>query len=347
MAKRTQPLRRISPFLALLLFLALSVGGMPRPVDAASESFQRWFRCGMRYWTACQRTERASPLPAADPQPTAAQRPAETALSPAELALWGTPVVGPSGSVSYQLPPKPLLDLFRAPNDDSARAYLQSWKDKAGRREEAFAAIRRVADELGFEHGAGVLGDPTSTLAPAPELSSPELASSDAAGSLPPSLDDARPSMRREQTPVAATPVGMWPPARPETVTATAASTAPPSVIQAATATQEMLGQQTRIFYFFSPRCPYCAQQTPLLNSFVQGRHDVVGIAMDTERDALLAHVQQMRIAFPVTLDRGESKAFGVTAYPTLVVLDAAGKATRLQGLVTRSELERMLGGGT
>jgi thiol-disulfide isomerase/thioredoxin len=112
-------------------------------------------------------------------------------------------------------------------------------------------------------------------------------------------------------------------------------------------ATQETPGQQTRIFYFFSPRCPYCAQQTPLLNTFVQGRHDMVGIAMDTERDELLAHIQQMHMRFPVTLDQGESKTFGVTAYPALVVLDAAGKATRLQGLVTRSDLQRLLGGGT
>jgi hypothetical protein len=72
----------------------------------------------------------------------------------------------------------------------------------------------------------------------------------------------------------------------------------------------------------------------------------VIGIAMDTDREELLAHVQQMHIGFPVTLDQGESTAFGVTAYPTLVVLDAAGKATRLQGLVARDALERLLGGG-
>jgi thiol-disulfide isomerase/thioredoxin len=106
-------------------------------------------------------------------------------------------------------------------------------------------------------------------------------------------------------------------------------------------------GQQTRVFYFFSPRCPYCAQQTPLFNTVAQGRRDVIGIAMDTDRDELLAYVQQMHIGFPVTLDQGESTTLGVTAYPTLVVLDAAGNATRLQGLLTRGELERLLGGRT
>jgi thioredoxin-related protein len=99
--------------------------------------------------------------------------------------------------------------------------------------------------------------------------------------------------------------------------------------------------------YFFSPRCPYCAQQTPALNTVARGRRDVIGIAMDTDREELLAHVQQMHIAFPVMLDQGESRRFGVTAYPTLVVLDAEGKASRLQGLLTREELEHVLGGGS
>jgi thiol-disulfide isomerase/thioredoxin len=260
--------------------------------------------------------------------------------------MWGTPVVGPSGAVSYQLPPQPLLDLFRQPSDETARAYLQVWKDKAGRREAAFAALRRMAAELGFERDPHTLDDPTSSVAPALELSSPEATSLSASGSFPLSLGEATPLVRRTHTPVSPPSVGTAPSARPATNTPAAVSTAPLPVLQAATATQEMQGQQMRIFYFFSPRCPYCAQQTPLLNSFAQGRRDMVGIAMDTEREELLAHVQQMRITFPVMLDQGESRRFGVTAYPTLVVLDAEGKATRLQGLLTREELERALGGG-
>src|SRR5262249_42630161 len=131
-------------------------------------------------------------------------------------------------------------------------------------------------DEFGLEHGAGTFGDPVSGLVPTPDLAAPELASMGVAGSLAPSREDDRPSMRGEYTPVAATPVGTSAQALAERVTAAAASTAPASLTQAATPTQETPGQQTRIFYFFSPRCPYCAQQTPLLNAVVQGRHDVV-----------------------------------------------------------------------
>lgn len=347
MAKPTQPLRRRFSLPVLMLFpLMLSIGGVPRPVDAAAEGFQRWFHCGMRYWTPCHRTARVPRLLAAEPHATEARRPAESELSPAELSMWGTPVVGPSGAVSYQLPPQPLLDLFRQPSDETARAYLQMWKDKAGRREAAFAALRRMAAELGFERDPHTLDDPTSSVAPALELSSPEATSLSASGSFPLSLGEATPLVRRAHTPVSPTSVGTVPSARLAKNTPAAVSTASLPVLQSATATQEMQGQQMRIFYFFSPRCPYCAQQTPLLNSFAQGRRDVVGIAMDTEREELRAHVQQMRITFPVMLDQSESRRFGVTAYPTLVVLDAEGKATRLQGLLTREELERALGGG-
>jgi hypothetical protein len=254
--------------------------------------------------------------------------------------------------MSYQLPPQPLLDLFRAPGDETASAYLQSWKDKAARREEAFAAIRRVAPQLGFARGPGALDDPLSTLAPAWSVSSPEVLSSGSASFLLPAPDGAGPSVHdldasRAYTTVATMPDGTSAPLRSETTPPVAPSMTASSIVPAVTTTPRRPGQQTRIFYFFSPRCPYCAQQTPVLNTVARGRRDVIGIAMDTQRDELLAHVQHMHVTFPVTLDQGESMTFGVTAYPTLVVLDAAGKATRLQGLLTRGELERVLGGGT
>jgi thiol-disulfide isomerase/thioredoxin len=339
-----QSIRRRFVLLALLLFLVVG-SGFPRPVAAASEGFQRWFRCGLRYWTACQRRPQAPPLPAGRNQPTDTQKAGEPALSAEELAMWGTPVVGPSGNVSYQLPPKPLLDLFRQPSDETAKAYLQLWKDKAGRREEAFAAMRRIATELGFESSPGARDNPTSNFAPVLGMTSPEVTSLSATGLFPPLPAETTSSVRHEQTPVAATATGSKPSAKPVTEMGTGVSPASWSVLPTATVTREIPGQQTRIFYFFSPRCPYCAQQTPLLNSLAQARRDVVGIAMDTDREELLAHVRQMRISFPVTLDQGESHRFGVTAYPALIVSDTAGNATRLQGLLTRGELERVFGG--
>lgn len=336
--------------LSSLLFLALSVSGQVAPAGAASEGFHRWFRCGMRYWTPCQPAVQLPDVSAGDPAPES-QQSVEPPLSPAELALWGTPVVGPGGATSYQLPPQPLLELFRAPNDETARVYLQAWKDKAARREEAFAAIRRVAPQLGFAHGPSALDDPTSPVPPAWGVSSPELTSSGAASFLRSSPNGAGPSVHdlnasHAYTTVAMTRDGTSGPMRSETTPPVASSTPPSSIIPDATTIQRRPGQQTRVLYFFSPRCPYCARQTPVLNTVARGRRDVIGIAMDTDREELLAHVQQMHIGFPVTLDQGESKTFGVTTYPTLVVLDAAGNATRVQGLVARGALERLLGGG-
>lgn len=347
---RAKGSRRVRLSLLSSLCVALSVSGHVAPVGAASEGLHRWFRCGMRYWTPCQPAVQVPDVPAGDPPPEN-QRPAVPALSSEELALWGTPVVGPGGAISYQLPPQPLLDLFRAPSDETASAYLQAWKDKAGRREEAFAAIRRVAPQLGFAHGPSARDDPTSTVPPAWGVASPELISSGSASSLLSSSGVAVPFLHdldasSTDTTVATTRDSTAAPTRSATTPPSAPSTTASSIAPAATTTPRQPGQQTRILYFFSPRCPYCAQQTPALNTVARGRRDVIGIAMDTDREELLTHVQQMHIGFPVTLDQGESRTFGVTAYPMLVVLDASGKATRLRGVLTRGALERLLGGG-
>jgi thiol-disulfide isomerase/thioredoxin len=108
---------------------------------------------------------------------------------------------------------------------------------------------------------------------------------------------------------------------------------------------QPIIGPQTRVFYFFAPQCPYCAQETPLLNELVRGRRDVVGIAMDTTPEALVPYVQTMRFPYPVMLDRGESRGFGVTGYPTVVVRDDTGTARKLTGLATKAQLQQVLQG--
>jgi thiol-disulfide isomerase/thioredoxin len=99
------------------------------------------------------------------------------------------------------------------------------------------------------------------------------------------------------------------------------------------------------VLYFFAPHCPYCAQETPLLNELLRGRIDVIGIAMDTTREALLAYLRTARLSFPVTLDQGESQAFGITGYPAVVVREETGAARKLTGLATREQLQHVLQG--
>jgi thiol-disulfide isomerase/thioredoxin len=100
-----------------------------------------------------------------------------------------------------------------------------------------------------------------------------------------------------------------------------------------------------RVLYFFAPHCPYCAQETPLLNELLRGRTDVVGIAMDTTREALLEYLRTARLSFPVTLDQGESQAFGITGYPAVVVREETGAARKLTGLATKEQLQHVLKG--
>ncbi|NOT55731.1 MAG: hypothetical protein HOP18_14115, partial [Deltaproteobacteria bacterium] len=90
-----------------------------------------------------------------------------------------------------------------------------------------------------------------------------------------------------------------------------------------------------------------CAQETPLLNALLRGRTDVVGIAMDTTPEALMTYLRTTRFAFPVTLDRGESHAFGITGYPAVVVREDSGAARKLTGLATTDQLRQFLQGAT
>ncbi len=350
MSENYSPTVIITRTLSAIILLVLIVW-IPTPVTAAQESFAYWFRCGITFWGSFRPANRLARGVAQPPSPSLLQEAEQTDLTTEELRRWGTPVVGPAGSVSYQLPPRPVLDLFRFPNDDGARAYLAWNSDKARRREEAFDAIRRVAAELGYTQWETALQDPTTGVSSAlalaaqeratragelaealpSELSSQQTSPDDGIGAAPPPI----PTRVRKLTPLVSTPSSATAPA-PLSTPATRGPTDGGLIP----------GKHTHIFYFFSPKCPYCAQETPLLNELLRGRTDVVGIAMDSSRDELLAYVHKMRITFPVTLDRGESQQFGVTGYPTLISVGGDGQAVRLNGLASRDELARILGGG-
>lgn len=293
---------------------------------AAETGMTRWFSCGIGFWRPCVPTP--DPVLTAPPR-TDAEQSADT-IAPEALRNWGTPVVGPTGAVSYQLPPRPLLDLFHEPTDANARHYLTWLSEKSRHREAAFAAIKRMAVETGYSVGQMPTGNndpggPPEMLASTQSadlstgLSPHAVAFPGAADSLP-------------QTTVR-TPAGAQ----------TVNTVSPPQNHRFDT--QPIIGPQTRVFYFFAPQCPYCAQETPLLNAIVRGRTDVVGIAMDTTPEALVPYVQTMRFPFPVMLDRGESRGFGVTGYPTVVVRDDTGAARKLTGLATKEQLQQVLKG--
>lgn len=297
------------------------------PVPSVAESgMARWFSCGIGFWRPCV----PSPEPALQDLPTSTPAPEPETIAPEALRNWGTPVVGPSGALSYQLPPRPLLDLFHNPTDANARSYLAWLSEKTQHREAAFAAIKRMAAEVGYSVGKMPNGNVNSEV-------SPELL----VGMMPTDIGTGLPS----QVGAFAGPAVPLPPRTPQAIGATQGVRLPATVPASGPGSPAVLGPQTRVMYFFAPHCPYCAQETPLLNGLLRGRADVVGIAMDTTREALLAYLRTARLTFPVMLDQGESRAFGITGYPAVVVRDETGAARKLTGLATKEQLQQMLKG--
>lgn len=304
------------------MLLLLVLGLTPHTVWAgAHEGLDRWFPCGIVFWGPCE--------PESEHEPSTASIVEEPTTGPSRevLQTWGTPVAGPDGSVSYQLPPEPVLKMFVTPSEETARAYLAWQQQKAHSREEAFAAIRRVAAEMGYS-----VGQPSGS----PDMIAATL------GTAGTNTTSPFPDLRRELRDRLLQ--------RPETTSPSVTSVRQ----QTANLSQRQTGETTRpaivspttaphLYYFFSPTCPYCEQQTPLFNEIVKGRRDIVGIAMATTRDELMAYVQRWKITFPVLLDHGESTTFGVTGYPVVVALDREGQVTRLTGLARREELQRLV----
>lgn len=302
----------------------------PGQQATAETGIAPWFACGIVFWSECQ------PEPdwvVSTSEVVSRQTPEEEVIPKDAVRTWGMPVVGPSGAVSYQLPPRPLLDLFHTPTDATARAYLIWLADKTRHREDAFAAIRRVATEVGYTVG-GVPPPLSGEERAQPETLSTPFPPEVLAGLMPPS------SAARDGAP-ALTPAGS---AIPSQLAVPRVGTTP-LLADAGENGNRMPGQDAHLFYFFSPRCPYCAQQTPILNELLRGRTDAVGIAMDTTRAELVDYVRTMGITFPVTIDQGESQAFGITGYPAVAVRGDAGAARKLTGLASREQLVQLLKG--
>ena len=297
------------------------------PAQGVAESgMARWFSCGIGFWRPCV----PAPEPALPASPTSAPAHEPEPIAPEALRNWGTPVVSPSGALSYQLPPRPLLDLFQDPTDANARSYLTWLSEKTQHREAAFAAIKRMAAEVGYSVGQMPTGNGGGGV-PAELL----------AGMIPTDMGTGLPP-RDGALAGPAVPLLQRTPQAAESIPIVRSSTSSPTP---GSGRQPALGPQTRVLYFFAPHCPYCAQETPLLNDLLRGRADVVGIAMDTTRETLLAYLRTARLSFPAMLDQGESRAFGITGYPAVVVRDETGAARKLTGLATKEQLQHVLKG--
>lgn len=100
---------------------------------------------------------------------------------------------------------------------------------------------------------------------------------------------------------------------------------------------------QTVIVNFWATWCGPCLAELPTLQAFARARPDVtlIGVAID-EPAATRRRTQLSGLTYPIALgDHAVSRAYGVTSFPTTVVVDPQGRiVTAHTGMALRPQLE-------
>ena len=98
---------------------------------------------------------------------------------------------------------------------------------------------------------------------------------------------------------------------------------------------------------FWATWCPPCLEEIPDLVEMHNARKDkdfvVIGIAMSSSSDSVIAFTRQMEISYPIVLgnDRIAAQIGRVDALPTSYLYDPTGKLVSYQsGMVTRDAIE-------
>ena len=107
---------------------------------------------------------------------------------------------------------------------------------------------------------------------------------------------------------------------------------------------------QVLLLHFWASWCITCRGEMTALESVYMkyGRRGVVPCSIDLGegRDVVAAHIQKLKISYPVLLDPGSAtrKIFRVAGIPTYYVLDRAGIIKfRILGKADREGLDRMI----
>jgi peroxiredoxin len=98
---------------------------------------------------------------------------------------------------------------------------------------------------------------------------------------------------------------------------------------------------------FWATWCPPCLEEIPDLVDMHNARQAsdfvVLGVAMSSSRESVLAFSRQMEISYPLVMgdDRSAAQIGRVDALPTSYLYDPAGKLVSYQsGMVTRVAIE-------
>jgi len=112
---------------------------------------------------------------------------------------------------------------------------------------------------------------------------------------------------------------------------------------------EEMAGR-TVILDFWATWCAPCKVQMPILEELWQRRGGdrlmVLGVSMDTAPpDEVSAWLEREGITYPIAIaDFDLASDYGVYSFPTLIVVDPAGRIVRShQGVLGRPELDAIL----
>lgn len=104
------------------------------------------------------------------------------------------------------------------------------------------------------------------------------------------------------------------------------------------------------ILDFWATWCPPCEVQMPILDALWReeggGRLMVVGVSVDTDPPAAVAKwIEERGFGYPIALgDQELAMRFGILGFPSLVVIDAAGRIrARHTGVWSRDEIEAQL----
>jgi len=95
---------------------------------------------------------------------------------------------------------------------------------------------------------------------------------------------------------------------------------------------------------FWASWCHFCAQEAPDIEALYKQYHsqglEVLGVGTD-DPAALAKKAAELKITYPVGSDPDAARKYGVTGFPTTVVINRQGEVVAsLRGLRTKSELE-------
>ena len=107
----------------------------------------------------------------------------------------------------------------------------------------------------------------------------------------------------------------------------------------------DYIGKRVIILNFFATWCGPCREEMPELERFYAKHRKekliLVGIAEESEKEAVSKFVQNYKLTFPVIIDeKGKiGRKYGVTSYPTTVMIGAQGSILLYEiGMISNTE---------